>query len=88
MFVNFGEKEEQFCLKVLSEVRKNGINAELYPSADKMKKQMNYANRKEIPFVALVGADEMEQEKVTLKNMATGDQQLVTSKELIKILSE
>ncbi|NQU85250.1 MAG: histidine--tRNA ligase [Mariniphaga sp.] len=88
LFINFGEKEEKYCLDILSEVRKNGINAEIYPDRAKVKKQMNYANRKEIPFVVLAGESEMAQNKVTLKNMVTGEQQLVSSQELIKILSE
>jgi len=88
MFVNFGKEEEIFCLGILSKVRESGISAELYPSQDKMKKQMNYANRKEIPYVALVGEDEMKLRKVALKDMASGIQKLVTPEELIKILSE
>ncbi len=87
MFVNFGEKEEVYCLPVLAELRKNGVNAEIFPGSSKMKKQMNYANRKEIPFVILAGDSEIEANKFTLKNMDSGEQQLVTSKELIKILS-
>ncbi len=87
MFVNFGEKEELYCLPVLAELRKNGVNAEIFPESSKMKKQMNYANRKQIPFVVLAGDLEMEANKFTLKNMDSGEQQLVTSEELIKILS-
>ncbi|MBN2774347.1 MAG: histidine--tRNA ligase [Prolixibacteraceae bacterium] len=88
LFINFGEKEELFCLKMLSEIRKTGISAEIYPDQAKIKKQMNYANKKEIPFVALAGESEIQQNKVTLKNMGTGEQVLVDVKELIKILSE
>lgn len=87
MFVNFGEKEEAYCLPVLAELRKNGVNTEIFPASSKMKKQMNYANRKEIPFVILAGDSEIEAKKFTLKNMESGEQQLVTSEELIKILS-
>ncbi len=87
MFVNFGEKEEIYCLPVLAKLRKNGVNAELFPDSTKMKKQMNYANRKQIPYVILAGESEMESGKFTLKNMESGEQQLVTSEELIKILS-
>jgi histidyl-tRNA synthetase len=87
LFVNFGEKEEAYCLPVLAELRKNNVNAEIFPESAKMKKQMNYANRKQIPFVILAGDTEMEAGKFTLKNMDTGEQQLVTSEELIKILS-
>lgn len=87
LFVNFGQAEEAYILPVLSRLRNHGVNAEIYPEADKMKKQMNYANRKEIPFVVLAGANEMQENKFTLKNMSSGEQQLVSSEELIKILS-
>ncbi len=88
MFVNFGEKEESYCLPVLAELRKSGINAEIFPDSGKMKKQMNYANKKEIPYVVLAGNNEMEAQKFTLKNMVSGEQQLVTSSELIEILGK
>jgi len=87
MFVNFGEKEEIYCLPILAELRKNNVNAEIFPDSAKMKKQMNYANKKQIPFVILAGESEIEANKFTLKNMESGEQQLVTSEELIKILS-
>ncbi len=87
LFVNFGEKEEMYCLPVLAELRKNNVNAEIFPESSKMKKQMNYANRKQIPYVVLAGDSEIEANKFTLKNMDSGEQQLVTSEELIKILS-
>jgi len=88
MFVNFGPAEEAFCLPVLAAVRKAGINAEIFPDKSKMAKQMTWANNKKIPFVAIVGENEMLQGKINLKNMVTGDQQLVDPQELIKILSE
>ena len=87
MFVNFGEKEEAYCLPILAELRKKKVNAEIFPESSKMKKQMNYANRKQIPFVILAGDSEMDANKFTLKNMETGEQQLLASEELIKILS-
>jgi len=87
MFVNFGLKEEAYCLPVLAELRKKGVNAEIFPESAKMKKQMNYANRKQIPYVILAGDNEIEAGKFTLKNMETGEQQLVVAEELIKILS-
>ncbi len=87
MFVNFGEKEEAFCLPVLTAARKAGINAEIFPDQSKMAKQMTWANNKKIPFVAIVGENEMAQGKINLKNMVTGEQQLVDQQELIKILS-
>lgn len=82
MFVNFGEKETEYVLPVLADIRKKGINAEIYPDSAKMKKQMNYANDKHIPFVALAGENEMNENKFTLKNMITGEQSLVTAEEL------
>jgi histidyl-tRNA synthetase len=87
LFVNFGEKEEAYCLPVLAQLRKAGINAEIFPESAKMKKQMTYANRKQIAFVVLAGDNEIETQKFTLKNMETGEQQLVSTEELINILS-
>lgn len=86
LFVNFGEAEANFCLSVLAQLRSEGISAEIYPDTAKMKKQMSYANAKQIPFVALVGESEMAEGKINLKDMTTGEQQLVTPSELIKIL--
>ncbi|MGE5427683.1 MAG: histidine--tRNA ligase [Methylococcaceae bacterium] len=88
LFLNLGAVEEGFCLPVLTEVRKAGINAEIFPDQSKMKKQMTWANNKNIPFVAIVGEEEMSQGKINLKNMLTGNQQLVDAKELINILSQ
>ena len=87
LFVNFGEREADYCLKAISTVRRAGIRAELYPDAAKMKKQMSYANAKQIPFVALVGESEMAEGRITLKNMETGEQQSVTVEELIESLT-
>jgi len=87
LFVNFGEKEENYCLPVLAKLRQAGINSEIYPESAKMKKQMNYANKKEIPFVVLAGESEIAEQKFTLKNMETGEQNLVTAEELINIVS-
>jgi histidyl-tRNA synthetase len=87
LFVNFGEKEEAYCLPVLAQLRKAGVNAEIFPENAKMKKQMTYANNKQIAFVILAGDNEIEANKFTLKNMETGDQQLLDSEELIKLLS-
>jgi histidyl-tRNA synthetase len=88
LFVNFGEKEEAYCLPVLAEIRKNGINAEIFPDNAKMQKQMTYANKKNIPFVVLAGESEMQAQKFTLKNMETGEQKSVSAEELINILSQ
>ncbi len=82
LFVNFGEKEEQFCLPLLHQLRNEGINAEIYPEAAKMKKQMTYADRKKIPFVALVGENEIKEGIVSLKNMTTGEQTNIKTTEL------
>ena len=83
LFINFGEQEAAFSMQVLAKVRMTGIRAELYPDCCKMKKQMGYANANSIPFVALVGENEMNEGKVTLKNMETGEQILLTPEELI-----
>jgi len=73
---NFGEKEAAYAMKAIKKLRKNGIKAELYPDAAKLKKQMNYANKRGIPFVVLVGEQEVSDHKFTLKNMLTGEQVL------------
>ena len=83
LFVNFGEAEVAYVLPILSQARAAGIRAEIYPDAAKMKKQMSYANAKMVPFVAIVGENEMKEGKVTLKNMASGEQSLVTPDELV-----
>lgn len=83
LFINFGDKETAYSLPLLAKARKEGIRTEIFPDASKMKKQMAYANAKHIPYVALTGENEMAEEKVTLKNMATGEQLLVTIDELI-----
>ena len=86
LFINFGEKETEYCLPILSDLRAAGIRAEIYPDAAKMKKQMQYANVKAVPFVALVGENEMNAGMVTLKNMTTGEQQMVPAADLISHL--
>ena len=83
LFINFGDQETAYCLPIINKVRAKGIRAEIYPDAAKMKKQMSYANAKAIPIVVLAGESEMAAGKVTLKNMETGEQQLLTSDELI-----
>jgi len=83
LFTNFGAIEELYVLPVLAKLRNEGISCEIYPESDKMKKQMNYANRKGIPFVVLAGESEIESGKLTLKNMESGEQQLLTSEELL-----
>ena len=83
LFINFGEKETAYCLPLAAAARRAGIRTEVYPDKAKMKKQMSYANAKGIAFVALAGDDEIAQGKVTVKNMATGEQKLVTAEEMI-----
>ena len=83
LFLNLGEKETAFCMPIVSQCRKEGIRTEIYPDKVKMKKQMSYANAKNVPFVAIVGDTEMEAGKVTLKEMASGEQCMVTPSELI-----
>lgn len=84
LFINFGEKEAAFAMTVLREVRGAGISAELYPDASKMKKQMSYANAQHVPYVALIGENEINEGKVTLKDMSTGEQMLLTPAQLIE----
>ena len=86
MFVNFGDKEAAFSMSMLAKVRAAGIRAEIFPDAAKMKKQMSYANAKSVPFVAIVGENEMNEGKAMLKNMETGEQNLVSVEELIAAL--
>lgn len=83
LFINFGDKEALFCLKAIKKLRLEGINTELYPDADKMKKQMNHANKRNIPFVVLVGEEEMTSNTYTLKNMVSGEQFKVSLDDLI-----
>lgn len=87
LFINFGEKETAYCLPIISKLRACGIASEMYPDAVKMKKQMNYANSNNIKYVALAGENEIAEGKVTLKNMVSGEQQLVSVDEMIDIVS-
>ncbi|AXP81980.1 Histidine--tRNA ligase [Mariniflexile rhizosphaerae] len=83
LFINFGDKEALFCLKAIKQLRSEGIHTELYPDADKMKKQMNHANKRNIPFVVLVGEAEVSSNSYTLKNMVSGEQFKVSFDELL-----
>ncbi|MCJ2379257.1 histidine--tRNA ligase [Parabacteroides sp. AGMB00274] len=85
LFVNFGAKEEAYLLPLVAQVRAAGIRTELYPESAKMKKQMGYADTKKIPYVAIVGETEMSEGKINVKNMITGEQQLLTVDELIAL---
>lgn len=85
LFVNFGEKEEAALLPIVSKVRGAGIRAELFPEPAKMKKQMGYADEKKIPYVAIVGENELNIGKINLKNMHSGEQRLVALEELVEM---
>jgi histidyl-tRNA synthetase len=84
MFVNFGDKESEECIHILSDLRKAGISAELYPDPVKMKKQMSYANSRNIPYVGLIGENEASEGTVTLKNMKTGSQEKIRYQDIIR----
>ena len=88
LFINFGEKEIAYCMPIAQLMRKNGVSTEVYVDSVKMKKQMNYANATGVSFVALVGENEMNEGKVTLKNMQTGEQQMVTPEEMLAIVKQ
>ena len=85
LFVNFGDAEMRFCMNLAAQLRAAGISVEIYPDNVKMKKQMTYANAKGIPFVAIIGESELAERKVNVKNMTTGEQQLVTPAELVEM---
>ncbi|MDD7508037.1 MAG: histidine--tRNA ligase [Prevotella sp.] len=87
LFINFGEKETSYCMPIARAAREAGIRTEVYPDSVKMKKQMAYANAKQIPFVALAGENEIAEHKLTLKNMITGEQKLVSEEELIAAIT-
>lgn len=86
LFINFGEKEQMYCLKALQNLRNENIKAEIYPDSTKLKKQMNYANARQIPFVVLAGDEEIESNNFTLKNMETGEQEKLSLNEIIEKL--
>ena len=88
LFINFGDDEALYSLKAIQKLRNNGIKSELYPDKTKMKKQMTYANKRNIPFVALAGSEEMEQGVFTLKNMQTGEQNAMTVQEIIAFIDK
>jgi histidyl-tRNA synthetase len=87
LFVNFGVEEAAFAMKALKEIRSKGIRAEMYPSSAKLKKQMNYANNKSIPFVILVGQEEMTHNMYKVKNMTSGEQNSCNLNDLIRLIS-
>jgi histidyl-tRNA synthetase len=85
-FVNFGAKEQAYVLPLLQQARAAGISAELYPEAAKMKKQMKYANQKNIPFVVMVGESEMQSGELSFKKMQSGEQEKLPFKEILNYL--
>ncbi len=87
LFLNFGEEEASYCLALLKQLRENNINSELYPTDDKIKKQMNYANKKAVQFVVMIGEDEIKSGELTIKDMRSGDQRQMKVSELINFLS-
>ena len=86
LFINFGDRETAYCLPAVAKAREAGIRTEIFPDSSKMKKQMSYANAKQIPFVALAGENEIAAGKLTLKNMLSGEQQLLDIEEIINIV--
>ncbi len=87
LFLNFGKTEAMYVFPLLQQLRKQGVSAELYPEQDKIKKQMNYANKKNIPYVVMAGEEEVKNSNLTLKNMENGDQKTLVKEELIKELT-
>ena len=88
LFINFGETETEYCLPLIKKVREAGIRAEIFPDTVKMKKQMAYANAKQIPFVVLIGENEIKSEQLTVKDMQNGEQKSVTVEELIRLIQK
>ena len=86
LFINFGGKSELLSLSLLQKLRQQNISAELYPSAEKIKKQMEYANKKQIKFVILIGDEEMENGNFTVKNMLSGEQKVCSESEMMKLV--
>jgi histidyl-tRNA synthetase len=87
LFVNFGPKEEEYILSILDKIHQAGIASELYPDQAKLKKQMSYADNRKIPFVALIGENEINSGKITLRNMSNGEQTELSLNQLIEELS-
>ncbi|WP_456076781.1 histidine--tRNA ligase [Hoylesella timonensis] len=88
LFINFGDQETAYCLPLVNEARRQGVCTELFPDAVKMKKQMSYANGHEIPYVALAGENEIKENKITLKDMRSGEQKLLSKDDFIPYLLE
>ena len=88
LFMNFGEAEQMASLRIISELRKAGIAAEIYPESAKMKKQMEYANRRQIPYVVIIGSQELDEGVATVKNMRSGEQQQVAFDKVAAVVCE
>ena len=88
IFLNFVEEEEKYSIPILNSLRAEGIPAELFPSPLKIKKQMAYANRRDIPWVVIAGVEEIKEGRLTLKNMKSGEQTLINKDELIDLIRE
>lgn len=88
MFVNFGEKEESYILPILSQLRSKGISTEIYPDAARMKRQMTYADNNNAKYVAIIGKNEISENKISLRNMKSGEQEMITLEETIDIITE
>lgn len=88
MFVNFGEKEESYILPILSKLRSKGISTEIYPDAARMKRQMTYADNNNAKYVAIIGKNEISENKISLRNMKSGEQEMITLEETIDIITE
>ena len=86
LFINFGEQETAYCLPIINSLRAKGIRAEIYPDAAKMKKQMTYANDIHVQYVGIIGSTELEENKITIKNMLTGEQEIVPLTSIKEIL--
>jgi histidyl-tRNA synthetase len=86
LIINFGGESEKYCLKLIGKLRNQGISSELYPSSDKLNKQLKYANSKQIPFVLMAGDEEISQDQLTIKNMISGEQVKVEAKKVIDLI--
>lgn len=86
LFAHFGEQEQNYCIPIAKKLRSEGINTEIYPDICKIKKQMNYADQKHIPYVAIVGGDEVANNTITLKNMITGEQNQISKDDIRKFI--
>ena len=88
LFANFGAEEEKYSLQLLQQIRREGIASEIYPDAAKLKKQLEYASRKQIPYIVLIGKDELENGMLTVKDLGKGEQSSMSREEFIRRLKE